>query len=227
MNNTILLIILAGLTQGVNILTLGFLFILFSIILTTELDRRRLATTLALYLTSFFITNFFSTIFFLQIFLYIPYISLIYIIKILSILMMIIGALILISNFREIQIISRALYRNPLIKTFRKISGRGLLTFSPVLGALTGISVITCPCSLPLLPAVASYIISKEIHESIHMALLYSLSTSLPMIIIVSTLSIKKIFRKIYDLVMLNIFRIKTLFSILMIFVSIIIFLTT
>jgi len=141
--------------------------------------------------------------------------------------MMIIGALILILNFREIQIISRALYRNPLIKTFRKISGRGLLTFSPVLGALTGISGITCPCSLPLLPAVASYIISKEIHESIHMALLYSLSTSLPMIIIVSTLSIKKIFRKIYDLVMLNIFRIKTLFSILMIFVSIIIFLTT
>jgi len=88
---------------------------------------------------------------------------------------------------------------NPLNIVLRRLGGRGIYFSSVAIGFLGGLASLSCPCSLPLLPAIYSYIISSEMHSSIYVALLFSFSATLPSLLILSLLIYRKIFDLVYD----------------------------
>ena len=202
-----IIVFLAGFLQGLGVVVFGFLIYLLYLFSRSGFSRVRILLSGALFTISLFVAVFVVSIILIgAISLAYPYVRIL--VYLFGFLLVLFGAL----GFLSETLLSDSLKFiriNPLNSLVRRFGRGGLYVSSAVIGFLGGLASVSCPCSLPLLPAIYSYIVSSEIYSSIYMGLLYSFSATIPSLAIFILLSSEKIFRVVYDYIRLymNIFR--------------------
>lgn len=203
----LLLILFVGLIQGLNIFTLAILISFISLLLTSALAKSRFFYSVALYLLTYLSTSVILLVAFLGLFSLIPisYIRLLMIVV--SVILVFSGLSILIYTYEPENRFLRIFARNILQRRIRVVASSERNFFPIVMGFLASIGSISCPCTLPLIPAVASYIVLSEIKSSYEILLLYSVSATIPSLVILLLISVSGLREKILDLIKLNIVR--------------------
>lgn len=205
--DTLALVVVAGLVQGLNIVSMGFLFTLVSLEILTQHSRREVLVSGLVYTVLYFITTLVVVVLFFRALVYIPGLTVSYIARVFSVLLVGLGLSMMIvytGGRRPLARALRGLLRNPLIVFSRRLLGRGVLFSSAATGLLAGLANLSCPCTLPLIPAVASYIVSIEVQKSLYMAVLYSFSATLPTVAVLVSLLYRGVFEKIHEAVVLK-----------------------
>lgn len=207
------LVISAGFLQGLGVVVVGVLIYLLGRLLGSGVSREKILLSGLVFCLSLMATVFLLSILFIEIFSLVPLEILRVVAIALGVFVFLVGLLGLVAELSDKEIL-RFMRINPLSRSARGIGrGRGLYISSAALGFLGGLANISCPCALPLIPAVYLYIVSSQIHSSVEIALLYSFSNALPSLIIFSTIYVKRIFRVIYDYVRLRMRLIRIIFS--------------
>ncbi|MEM0044122.1 MAG: hypothetical protein QXE32_03575 [Sulfolobales archaeon] len=215
-----LLVVAVGLVQGLNIFSISILIFLISLLLNLGFSGRRFLYLSSLYLVTYFSSSLVLLFLFVRFFSFLSSEALRIITVAMSLLMILLGVLILLYILEPENRFLRIFTVNPLQKHAKSVTVFGPLIIPPLLGIISGLSSLVCPCTAPLIPVAASYIASNKIHESFHDMILYAISVASPSTLIVILVSLQKIQRIVTDLIRLNMLRIRIVTSLLIIIIG-------